>query len=143
MMAFGEALDRSQDHLRVQLLDALPGKSHAVQRAGAEVLHHHVGLLDQLLQHFLAFLLLRVQGQGALVGVEHREVQRVGIGDVAQLAAGDVAGAGALDLDHVRAEPGQHLGAGRTGLDVGEVDDLEALQRFVHVSISLSVSVVL
>ncbi len=37
-----------------------------------------------------------------------------------------------LDLDHVGAEPGQHLGAGRAGLVVGEVDDANALERLAH-----------
>ena len=63
-----------------------------------------------------------------LLLVEHREVERVDIGDVAQLAARHVAGAGALDLDHVGAEPGQQLRAGRAGLHVREVDDLDAVE---------------
>ena len=33
-----------------------------------------------------------------------------------------------LDLQHVGAEPGEHLGAGRAGLDAGEVDDLDSGQ---------------
>ena len=59
-------------------------------------------------------------------------------GTVAQLAAGHVAGAGTLDLDHVGAEPGQQLGAGRAGLNVGEVDDLDALEGKVvgHVAVA-------
>jgi hypothetical protein len=138
VVAVAEALDRSQDHAGVELLDVLPGETHAVQGAGAEVLDHDVGLLDQLLEHFLALGRLGVQGQRTLVAVEHREVERVGIGDVTQLAAGDVAGARTLDLDHVSAEPGQQLGAGGTGLHVREVDDLDALEGFVsrHVHFS-------
>ncbi len=57
-------------------------------------------------------------------------------GDVAQLAARHVAGARALDLDHVGAEPGQHLGAGRAGLHVGEVDDLDVVEWLVVMCIS-------
>jgi len=45
------------------------------------------------------------------------------------LAAGDIAPAGALDLEDVRAEPGEHLGARRPRLDAGEVDDLDACER--------------
>jgi hypothetical protein len=72
-----------------------------------------------------------VQRQRTLVAVQHGEVQRVDIGDVTQLGAGDVAGTGTLDLDHVSAEPGQQLGTSRTGLNVGEVDDLDAFERFL------------
>jgi hypothetical protein len=132
VVAVGEALDRGQDHLRVEFLDTLPGEAHAVQRAGAEVLDHHVGFADHLFQHFLALRLLGVQRQRLLVAVEHGEVQGVHVRDVLQLGAGDVAGAGTLDLDHVGAEPGQQLGAGGTGLHVGEVDDLDAVEGFVH-----------
>ncbi len=142
VVAVAEALDRGDDHLRVERLDVLPREAHAVERARAEVLDQHVGLLDQLLQHRLAFGLLGVQRQRALVAVEHREVQRVDVGNVAQLRARDVARAGALDLDDVRTEPREQLGARRTGLDMGEVDDLDAGERLVaHVPVTPVVSV--
>jgi hypothetical protein len=131
VVAVAEALDRGDDHLRVQLLDAFPAEAHAVQRAGAEVLHQHVRFLDELLQHGLAFGLLGVQRERALVAVEHGEVERVHIRNVAQLRARDVTGAGALDLDDVGAEPGQHLRAGRARLHMREVDDLDAVEGFV------------
>ena len=44
-----------------------------------------------------------------------------------ELLAGGVADARALDLDDVGAEPGEQLGAGRSGLHVGEVEDLDPL----------------
>ena len=49
-----EALDRGHDHLRIDGVDLLPGKSHAVEHAGAEILHQHVAALDQRGQDFLA-----------------------------------------------------------------------------------------
>jgi len=110
----------------------LPGKAHAVERAGAEVLDHHVGHLDQLLKNLLAFARLGVERQRALVAVELGEVQRIDIRNVAKLAARHVTRAGAFDLDHVGAEPRQHLGTGRAGLDVGEVDDLDVVECFGH-----------
>jgi hypothetical protein len=48
---------------------------------------------------------------------------------VLELAARDVAGARPLDLDHVGAEPGEKLRAGRARLDVGEVEDFHAIER--------------
>ena len=93
---------------------------------GREVLDQHVGVADQLLHDLLALGGLGVDRQRALVAVEHREVQGVDVGDVAQLVAGHVTAVGALDLQDVGAEPGEHLRAGRTGLDAGEVDDLDS-----------------
>ena len=45
--AGAEALDRGDDHPRVELLDVLPGEAHAVERARREVLDQHVALLDR------------------------------------------------------------------------------------------------
>src|SRR5262249_28914031 len=42
-----EALDRGHDHARIGLVDVLPGQSHPVERAGGEILHQHVAVLDQ------------------------------------------------------------------------------------------------
>src|SRR5262249_32906867 len=41
----------------------------------------------------------------------------------------DVADAGALDLDHVGAQPGEQLGAGRARLYVGEIENAHAVER--------------
>ena len=131
MVAVAEALDRCQDHLGVEFLDAFPGKAHAVQGAGAEVLNQHIAFFDQLFQYSLAFRFFGVQRQRALVAVEHGEVQGIDVWNVTQLAAGHVAGTGALDLDNVGAKPGQQLGTGRAGLHVREVDDFDAVERFV------------
>src|SRR3546814_6914404 len=86
--------------------------------------------LDQALQHLLALLGLGVERDRALVVVQHGEVEAVDIGDVAKLAAGGVADTRALDLDHVGAEPGQQLRAGRPGLHMGEIKDTDTFERF-------------
>src|SRR5262249_11731173 len=39
----------------------------------------------------------------------------------------------ALDLDHIGAEPGQHLRAGRTRLIVSEIDDANAFESLAHI----------
>ncbi len=132
VVAVAEALDRSHDHLGVQFVDALPREAHAVQRTRAEVLDQHVRFADQLLEDLLAFRLLGIQRQAALVAVEHGEVQRIDIRDVAQLGARHIAGTGALHLDDVCAEPRQQLRARGASLDVREVDDLDAVEWEVH-----------
>jgi hypothetical protein len=40
-----------------------------------------------------------------------------------------IAGLRVLDLHHLGAEPGECFGAGRTGLELGEVDDLDAVEE--------------
>ncbi|MGY4369474.1 hypothetical protein ACVW1A_005539 [Bradyrhizobium sp. LB1.3] len=127
-----KALDRGDDHLRVDRLDLFPRETHAVEHAGAEVLDQHVALLDQLGEDFLALGVLGVERDRALVVVEHGEIQAVHVRDVLQLATGDVTHARTFHLDHVGAEPGQQLCAGRSGLDVGEVENANALKRLGH-----------
>src|SRR5262245_25388208 len=127
--AGAEALDRGHDHARVGLVDVLPGETHAVERTRREILHQHVAVLDQPLEDLLALGMLGVDGDRALVAVEHGEIEAVGPLHVAQLAAGDVADAGPLDLDHVGAQVGEELRAGRTRLHVGEIEDAHAIER--------------
>ena len=64
--------------------------------------------------------------------VQHREIQAVDTFDILQLTAGDVAHAGTLDFDHVGTEPRQQLRAGRAGLDMGKVEDFDAVECFAH-----------
>ena len=122
-----EALDRRDDHARVELVDALPGEAHAVERARSEVLHEHIALLDQRFEDRLAFRILGVDRDRALVRVEHREVQAVHARNVAQLAARDVPLAGAFDLDDVGSQPREQLRARRTRLNVREVENANAV----------------
>ena len=135
--AGAEALDRGHDHARVELVDVLPGEPHAVERAGREVLHQHVAVLDQALEDFLALGMLGVDGDRALVAVEHGEIEAVGALHVAQLAARDVADAGPLDLDAVGAHVAQELRAGRARLHVGEVEDAHAVERLAGLAVGL------
>src|SRR6516225_3599847 len=127
--AGAEALDRGHDHARIGLVDVLPGQPHAVERAGREILHQHVAVLDQPIKDFLALGMLGVDGDRALVAVEHGEIEAVGAFDVAQLAAGDVTHAGPFDLDHVGAHIGEQLRAGRARLHVGEIENAHAVER--------------
>ena len=131
--AGAEALDRGHDHARIQLPHPLPAEPQPVDRAGRQVLDHHVAGPHQALQHLLAGRVLAVELDRALVVVEHGEIEAVGARLVDQLAARRIAGARPFHLDHVRPEPGQQLGAGRPRLDVGEVEYLDALERF-HLS---------
>ncbi|MNS87117.1 hypothetical protein D3C72_1210480 [compost metagenome] len=135
-----EALDRRVDQARVQLLQAVPVETSAIEHAGAEVLHQHVAALHQVFQQRLALGRLHVQRQAALVGVQHREVEAVGVRHVAQLAARDVTASGQFDLDHVGAQPGHQLGGRGAGLHVRHVQDADTIQCFViHGVVSLKI----
>src|SRR4051812_16688709 len=132
-----EAFHRGHDHARVDLVDVLPGQPHAVERAGRKILDQHVALLDQPFEDFLALGVLGIDRDRPLVVVQHGEIERVRAFDVAQLGARDVADAGTLDLDTVGPEPGQQLRAGRAGLDVGEIEDLNAVERLAGLTVGL------
>src|SRR5579863_1779625 len=124
-----EALDRRHDHTRVELMDMLERQTHAVERAGSEVLNEHIASLHQPVEHLLAFGIFGIDGDRAFAAVEHGEVEAVGALHVAQLAAGDVAHSRALDFDHVRAHEGEKLGAGWPRLHVREIEHANALKR--------------
>src|SRR4029077_743708 len=82
---------------------------------------------------FLAFLGLEVEDGAALAAVEEQEEIAVGIGVVGvPQPPRAVAVRWALDLDDVGAEPGQHLGAGRARLVVGEIDDANTVEGATH-----------
>src|SRR4029077_15895114 len=127
-----ETLDGCDNHARVQSLDPLPGEPHAIERPRREILHQYVTALHQPLQHLLALGLLGVEGDGALVVVQHREVEAVHVGNVAQLLAGEVPGACLFHLDDVRPQPGEQLGAGGPRLNVREVENTYTVQCLSH-----------
>src|SRR5439155_203182 len=68
----------------------------------------------------------QIEGDAAFVQVQEEEVVRVAPFAVGAEAASLVAAARWLHLDDVGAEPGQDLGARRTRLELGQVDDADA-----------------
>src|SRR5207302_2042156 len=71
------------------------------------------------------------------VDVELAEIPGIVIGLARTQAAAGIAAAGVLDLDDFGAKPRQNLGAGRACLELGEVDDLDAVEKLellCHVS---------
>src|ERR1700730_16781030 len=135
-----EAFDRGVDDPRVQFLKALPGEALAVEHAGAEILDDHIGAPDQLLDHGPALRRLQIDRDAALVRIQHREIEAVRTLHVLQLAAGDVAAAGHLDLDHVGTHPGQQLRPGRARLNMAQIENAYAVKGFGHRSSHLNSS---
>ena len=127
-----EPLAGGIDYARIDLPDDLPTESLAVQSAGRKVFDQHVTLLDQLPKNLLSFWGLGVDGDAALIAVEHGEIQAIDIGQVPELLAGDIASPRQFDFDNVRAKPGEHLGTRRPHLDVGHVKNTDTVQSFSH-----------
>jgi hypothetical protein len=119
-------------HARIDFLDPLPAEAHAVDRAGCEVLHHHIAGLDQLLEDLLAGRGLGVERDAALVAVQHGEVEAIHVGDIAQLTPGRIAHPRPLDLEHVGAEPRQELRTGRPRLHMSHVQHPDSFKRLAH-----------
>src|SRR5206468_5097508 len=128
-----EALDRGIHRTRVQHLDRLVAQPESLHHPRAEVFGDDIGLRDQAARNILALDSLQIDDDAALVAVEQQKEIAVGriVRRRPQLPR-PVAVRGPLNLDHIGAEPGQHLGAGRPRLVVGEVDDANAFERLAH-----------
>jgi hypothetical protein len=100
----------------------------ARRRAGGEVLHEHVGLVeDQPLEHALRFGMLHVEREALLRAIGPHEVR----GEAAHarvIAAREVADTGPLHLDHARAEIGELPRRERCRDRMLEGDDRDAFE---------------
>ncbi|MNY51822.1 hypothetical protein D3C86_1874440 [compost metagenome] len=108
-------------------MQGLERQAHARGGARREVLHQHVGLPQQLVQHRLRLGVLEVQGQ-ALLGAVGPDEMRGHAAHALVVATGEIAGAWALDLDHAGAQVGQLAGAERRGNGVFQADHGNAIE---------------
>ena len=100
--------------------------------AGGKRLHHDVGAAGQLLEDVGAPRLFQVQRDAALVQVRQQEEQallRVGLAPGEGRHAPAAFTAGGLDLDDVRPEVAQELGAEGTRNSLAHVQDSEIVER--------------
>ena len=114
------------DQARIDGAQRVPRQAEPVHDAGPVVLHQHVGIARQAQQRLPVFPCLQVQHDAALAGVEHGEGHaRAGLARaLAQLLA-----LRRLHLHHVRAGHGQQEGGVGAVVDLGEVEDADAVQR--------------
>ncbi len=113
----------------VELLDRFVVEAEALDRAGRHVFDRDIGLLQHFLDDVEPLGRFQIDRQRLLVDVELVEVPGIVVGLAGAQPAAGIAPSRVLDLDHLGAEPGQHLGRGRARLELGEIDDLDALQK--------------
>ena len=135
-----EAGDRAVDQPGIDRAQILVAEPVAGEPAALVVLQQDVGGRDQPADDLLSPGRGEVEGDRFLAPIGAVEIGRVG--DLAAVLgddegrppqAGVVAGAGALDLDHLGAEIGHRLGGPGAGQDAAEIEDPEAGKRPRHV----------
>ena len=127
-----ERRERGIDQARIDFRQRLVAQPERLERAGAVVLHEHVGGLDQRFEDFAVALLLEVERHRALVGGLGQELgahQLVVERLVGARAAALVGVVRVLDLDHVGAEHAELIGRERPRQNVGRVDHPDTLER--------------
>ena len=138
-----EAGQTAVDQLRIDRLEAGVIQSVARHVADLEVLDEHLAVRRQLADQLLAFRFGDVAGHRALVAVGSQVVGGlvrflpvVAEQEGRAPGAGVVAAAGALDLDHVRPQVGQGLGAPGAREDAGKVEDTDTVERIHGLALS-------
>ena len=126
-----EARDGAVDQLGIELRQRRVAQAQAVHDAGAEVLHHHVGVLHQAAEERLALGGLGVQRDGSLVAVLGEETRAHEL--LVQFRedpefAGQVPVLGVLHLDDIRAQQGQVQRGEGPRQHIREIQDLDALE---------------
>ncbi|MDT4846926.1 hypothetical protein FQZ97_809700 [compost metagenome] len=120
----GNVTDDQPGKARMQRLER---QAHACGGARREVLHQHVGLGQQVVEHLRGLVLLEVESQ-ALLGAVGPDEMGGDAGDALVVAAGEVSHARALHLDHPGAEIGQLAGAERCCDGVLQTDHRDAVK---------------
>ena len=125
-----------EDRARIGGPDGIPGDAEAFENPRREVLDDDVRLGHQLEQQLTAALGGEVDGHVLLVGVYRQEQVAAlppGVGVLADQHATHHAHAvglhGSLDVDHLGPEQRAHLAGRRPRPPVGEVQDLQTVQR--------------
>src|SRR5215470_15999504 len=125
-----KAAQRAAHDARVHALEGLVGQTEAGGEIAAHVIEEGVRDLDQIVQHRAPSLVLQVEGERLRATVEGLEVERVLLVEIGRNVARAVAAhRGVLDLDDLRAQVGQHLGAERASSELGDGEDANSVER--------------
>ena len=129
-----EAGHRAVDDAGVVLARRRIGQAQAFERARPVVLEDDVCARHELEEELLAPRMLEVHLDPLLVAVQAHEVRSLAARQRRAPRARDVAGTLGLQLDHPRAEVGEHGGAERAGEGVAQIDDGDVFERQSHVN---------
>ena len=113
---------------RIESEQRLGTEAQLLDDAGAKILDDHVGLGDIALEPGDGFRILQVEHDRALVHVDGVEGRAAPEGERWTPASGLVTFR-ALHLHDVRAQVGENLARERTGEGLGNLDDLDPVQR--------------
>ena len=127
-----EAGDGAVDDAGVVPASLRIGQAQALQRARAVILEDDVGACDQLEEELFAPRVLEIHLDALLVAVQAHEVRGLAARQRRAPRPRDVARALGLELDHSRAEVGEHGGAEGAGEGVAQIDDGNVFERQAH-----------
>src|SRR2546425_411051 len=127
--AFAEALDLGVDDARIDRLHDVIGQAQPLDGAWGKVLDHHVRLANHVLDELEPLEGLEIDRDRLLVCVEGVKIVGIGVGLAGAKTTAGVAHFRVLDLHDIGTQPAECLGTGRTCLELGEIDDLHALQE--------------
>src|SRR5690606_3746923 len=126
-----ETGNRAIDKAGVDRAEGIEVQAETFHHAGTEVFDNHVARSDELLERFLVFDSLQVEGDRTLVSVlcEERSAHQLTVQiRVGAKLAREVARSWWLDLDHVCSKQCELVCAKGPGEDVGEVEHANALE---------------
>jgi hypothetical protein len=118
---------RGIDEARVYPVQYLPADAETVHDPGREILQHHVAALDHAEQQCSAALMLQVQSDRALVGVQHRD--RKGRALAWRRPPTQRLALRRLDFDHVGPRLGHQQGRIRPLIDLAEIEHDDTGER--------------
>ena len=124
-----EAGGRGVDEPRVSGPQHVAAEAESLHRARPEVLHQHVGPIDESEKGFPVFRVLEIKLHALLAAVHAGEVTALSARQKGAVLPGVVAAIGPLDLHHLGPQIGEHHGAERASQDPREVKNPDTGKR--------------
>src|SRR5262249_10038466 len=132
--AGAEALHLRVDDARIDGAHRVVAEPEPLNGAWREIFHHDIGALRHVLNELEPGLGFQVDGDGFLVGVEQQEIPGVLVlalaraGLSAHQGAASFAALRVFHLDDLGTEPSERFGAGWASLELGQVQNTDALK---------------
>ncbi len=118
------------DEARIDRLQLFITEAELCHRAGPEILHHHIGGLDQFLDGGDALRVLQIDSDAALVTASRQMIDAVALDETVGNRPVTLESAfDRLDRDDIRSKVCQRLSSQRAGQEMIEAEDLNAAQK--------------